>query len=92
MLVLLFLELFIAGFLYLISKLAQSAKLKKLSLRLMKEGFITLVMFNVFNISFSTGIHLKYYEGNGFNKLLSTIILSFTAFLVFGAIALLPFL
>lgn len=32
---------------------------------MLKEGFITLVMFNILNISFSAGIHWKYVSGNG---------------------------
>lgn len=32
---------------------------------MLKEGFITLVMFNIFNISFSAGVHWKYFSGIG---------------------------
>jgi hypothetical protein len=41
-------------------KIIQNDKLKKLALRLLKQGFITLVLFNIFNISFSAGVHWKY--------------------------------
>ena len=33
---------------------------KKVGKRLLKEGIITLVLFNIFNISFSAGIYWKY--------------------------------
>ena len=45
---------------FLIAKKIQNEKLRKVSLRLLKQGFITLVLFNIFNISFSAGVHFKY--------------------------------
>lgn len=36
--------------------------LRCVSLRILKQGFISFVIFNIFNISFSLGIHFKYYS------------------------------
>ena len=51
-----------------------------MALRLLKQGFITLVLFNIFNISFSAGVHLKYASPSDDGYILSTLIL-------FGTIA-----
>jgi hypothetical protein len=51
-----------------------------LALRLLKQGFITLVLFNIFNISFSAGVHLKYASPTDDGYILSSLIL-------FGTIA-----
>jgi hypothetical protein len=61
---------------FITSKIIRNEKLKKLSLRLLKQGFITLVLFNVFNISFSAGIHWKYASPEDSNYLISCIILA----------------
>jgi hypothetical protein len=34
--------------------------MEKLAKRLLKQGFITLVLFNVFNIAFSAGVNWKF--------------------------------
>jgi hypothetical protein len=60
MLIVLFGEFVIAFILYIVAKVAINNRLQKLSLRLMKQGFVTLVLFNIFNISFSAGVHWKY--------------------------------
>ena len=65
MIILLFLELLIGFVLYKITNFNWSAKLSEISQRMLKEGFITLVMFNILNISFSAGIHWKYFSGIG---------------------------
>ena len=46
-----------------------------MSLQLLKQGFTTLVLFNIFNISFSAGVHWKYASPNDGNYILSTLIL-----------------
>ena len=51
-----------------------------MGLRLLKQGFITLVLFNIFNISFSAGVHLKYASPTDDGYILSSLIL-------FGTIA-----
>jgi hypothetical protein len=65
MLVLIVLELIVAGVLLGISHIVGSIS-KKLALafqHLIKEGLLTLMMFNAFNIAFGTGIHFKYADG-----------------------------
>lgn len=46
--------------LYLVGKFQVREKLEAIGLRLLKQGFITLVLFNIFNIAFSAGVHWKY--------------------------------
>ncbi len=41
----------------------------------MKQGFITLIIFNIFNISFSAGVHWKYANPNDDGYIFSSIIL-----------------
>lgn len=78
MLILLFAELTIAFVLYLIGKFTVNRKAKKIGLQLLKQGFITLVLFNAFNIAFSAGIHLKLANPNDPGYVGSTIILFIT--------------
>jgi hypothetical protein len=44
----------------LIAKKIQNEKLIKVSMILLKQGFMTLILFNIFNIAFSAGVHFKY--------------------------------
>jgi len=44
-------------------------------MRLLKQGFITLVLFNIFNIAYSAGVHWKYAEPTDEGYILSSIIL-----------------
>ena len=60
MLLVLFGELLVSLAMYIVSKITRSHKLRKLSLRFLKQGFVTLVLFNAFNIAFSAGVHWKY--------------------------------
>lgn len=41
----------------------------------MKQGFITFVLFNVFNVAFSAGIHWKYANPEDPDYIISTAIL-----------------
>ena len=75
MLFLLFGEFVVALILYIISKFARKEKLEKLALRLLKQGFVTLVLFNIFNISFSAGVHWKYAVPTDDGYILSSVIL-----------------
>ena len=43
-----------------VSYAINSGKLKRISLRLLKEGSLTLIIFSSFAISFFAGIHWKY--------------------------------
>ena len=64
MLLVLFGELLVSLAMYIVSKITRSDKLRKLSLRFLKQGFVTLVLFNAFNIAFSAGVHWKYAPSN----------------------------
>ena len=46
-----------------------------MSLRLLKQGFVTLVLFNILNISFSAKVHCKYVSPSDDNYILSTFVL-----------------
>ena len=57
-------ELIISFVLYVISKLALLEKLNSISSHMLKQGFLTILMFNIFNLSFSAGAHLKFAQYN----------------------------
>jgi uncharacterized membrane protein len=82
MLFVLFGELLIALGIFIISKIIRKDNLKKISLKLFKQGFITLVLFNIFNISFSMGLHWKYASPQDSNYLLSSFMLAVTLVLM----------
>ena len=44
----------------LVAKKIQNEKLIKVSMILLKQGFMALIIFNIFNIAFSAGVHFKY--------------------------------
>lgn len=48
--------------LWAIGRCLRLFNLTLIGLRLLKQGFITLIIFNVFNIGFSIGIHSMYAE------------------------------
>jgi hypothetical protein len=75
MLFLLVIELLVALILYFVSRFLFSIKLHNISSILIKQGFITLVLFTVFNISFSAGIHIKYSSPSEPYYVLSTFLL-----------------
>ena len=52
----------------------------------MKEGFVTLVLFNIFNISFSAGVHWKYASPSDENYILSSIVLYGTLIAMVAAV------
>ena len=62
MYLLLVVELVLAVFIVIFSFIFNSKGMKNVGMRLLKEGFLTLIMFNCFNIAFSSGIHWKYAE------------------------------
>ena len=55
-------EVIVAGVLYALAKLVSScsAKLASVAKYLIKEGLLTLMMFNAFNIAFGVGLHFNY--------------------------------
>ena len=75
MLFLLFGELLLGLTLFILTKITLSPKLKTVALRLLKQGFITLVLFNIFNVAFSAGVHWKFANPSDSSYLLSSVIL-----------------
>ena len=75
MLFILFGELIFSLIVYVAGKLASNEKAQKIGKRLLKQGFITLVLFNIFNISFSAGVHLKYADPKDEGYFYSSILL-----------------
>ena len=55
-------EITVAGILFGIAKLISSVsqKLSSVAKYLIKEGLLTLMMFNGFNIAFGVGVHFHY--------------------------------
>lgn len=52
--------------------MAHSGKAYTIGLNLLKQGFITILLFNAFNISFSAGVHIKYANKDDRNYGIST--------------------
>lgn len=63
MLLLMIIELFVAGVLYLMGRLSTNITLTRIGLTLLKQGFIFLVMFNVLNVSYAIGVDFVYNQG-----------------------------
>lgn len=85
MIIVLFAELLIAVTLCIVSKFVALKKLRQISHRLLKQGFITLVLFNIYNISFSSGFHFKYalnFTDSSYWMSLVTIAICFVSVLV----------
>lgn len=78
MLAVFFAELFISGVLCIIAKLIGNQKLYDVSIKLLKQGFVTMVMFNSFNFAFSAGTHIKYANKQDKMYIPSTIALAMT--------------
>jgi hypothetical protein len=60
MLILLFGLTTVAGITYLISSVTFLMTVRRVSLYLLKQGLITLVLFNCFNVAFSAGVHWSF--------------------------------
>ncbi len=52
--------LVLSGIFTIIFKLTLSQKMQYISMHILKQGMITLAMFNCFNVAFSAGVHWKY--------------------------------
>lgn len=93
MLLLILVEVSAAGVLYLLSHLLStvSEKLSSVSKYFIKEGLLTLMMFNSFNIAFGVGIHFQYADKNDGSYLLSSVAAVLASGMVFGVCALLMF-
>ena len=60
MYLILVIELFISLIMLVVSKIIASSRLNTISKYLLKQGFLTLIIFSSFNIAVSTGLHWKY--------------------------------
>jgi hypothetical protein len=72
MIFLLFAWLVIFGILYIIM-LYKNSPYNKTILNFLKQGLITLILFNAFNISFCAGLHWKYADPTDQYYIVSTI-------------------
>lgn len=52
---------------------------------MLKQGFITLVLFNILNISFSTGVQLKYTEYNDTNFIINILVIVIAFLFIAGS-------
>lgn len=93
MLLLILIEVLTAGVLFGLSHLMSSVsqKLSSISKHLIKEGLLTLMMFNAFNIAFGVGIHFQYADKNDGSYALSSFAALLASGLIFGVCALLMF-
>ena len=88
MYILLAVEFIVGIVLLIISKVFSIKKGRKIGKHLLKEGFLTLILFNIFNISFSAGLHWKYAESTS-DSISSTILLyAILAIILFTFLAL----
>lgn len=78
MLILLFGQLILAFSIYIVAKIKSNARLQYIGNRFLKQGFMTLILFNVFNISFSAGVHWKYAQTSDDGYLWSSFLLYLT--------------
>lgn len=79
MFVLLIAVILISGVGYLISKLRLNKVWESRVLVFFKQGTTTLVMFNIYNIGYSMGVHIRYGGWNigSSEYTLSTVVMSF---------------
>lgn len=83
MLFIFFIVLLISLTLYIASIFVPLPKIREICVKFMKQGIITFIMFNCFNISFSAGLHWKiadqfhdkYYGFGSFLILISFLII-----------------
>jgi hypothetical protein len=67
---------------YVIANVIHHPKLHSFSSFFLKQGLITVILFNCFNISFSAGIHWKYAKPTDSYYILSWMILVASAVLI----------
>lgn len=68
-----------------------SQKLSSISKYLIKEGLLTLMMFNCFNMAFGVGIHFQYADKNNPSYGVSSLAAILASGLIFGSCAMLMF-
>ncbi len=75
MLALILLELAVAGVMFAVAHLVESVsnKVSTVAKHLIKEGLLTLMMFNAFNIAFGVGNHFHYAESSNDSYVLSSV-------------------
>ena len=78
-------EVIAAAVLFGIAKLISSCstKLSSVAKHLIKEGLLTLMMFNAFNIAFGVGVHFYYADKSADGYLLSSIAAILASVLIF---------
>ena len=93
MLLLILTEVITAGILYAAGHLVSSVseKLSSISKYLIKEGLLTLMMFNAFNIAFGVGVHFQYGDRNHEMYALSSVAAVVASGLLFATCILLMF-
>lgn len=52
---------------------------------MLKQGFITLALFNILNISFSTGVQLKYTQYNDVNFIINMLFIAIAFLFIVGS-------
>jgi hypothetical protein len=52
---------------------------------MLKQGFITLALFNILNISFSTGVQLKYTSYNDTNFIINIFVIAVAFLFIVGS-------
>jgi len=84
-------EILVAGALFGISHLVSSVstKLSSISKYLIKEGLLTLMMFNAFNIAFGVGVHFQYADRSNDSYTTSSLAAVLASGLLFTACILL---
>jgi hypothetical protein len=85
MVILMFGFIFLSLVVYVISICIHTKKLKHYASILLKQGSITLVLFNCFNVSFSAGIHWKHAEHTDSYYVLSSVMLIASVILMLSA-------
>ena len=85
MLLIIVTEVVVAGALLAVAKLVSSvsAKLASVSKYLIKEGLLTLMMFNAFNIAFGVGVHFQYADKSSDSYVLSSLAAVLATTLIF---------
>ena len=71
-------------FVYGLAVYCKFDKLKQISKKLLKQGSLILILFNISNISYSAGIHWKYaqYNTNNNGYIVSTVFMYSTLLIV----------
>jgi cysteine-rich repeat protein len=85
MLILLVVELFIGIILWIVGRCIRIFRIHHIGSRLLKQGFVTLLLFNLFNIGYSVGIHFLYAEPSDEGYVFSVVVIAFILGLVFWA-------